>query len=256
MLTSRKTLDIDILPQPTETTCGPTCLQAIYHYFRDEISLDQVIREVPALDDGGGTFAAFLGTHARKRGYRATLYTYNLGIFDPTWFMPPRPDILDKLRQQLEHKNGKRFRVTSEAYVNFIKAGGRLEFTDLTSRLITTYLKAGIPLIVGLSAPYLYRTAREIGETMELDDVRGTPSGHFVILYGFDRTTREIYLADPLKPNPYSRSQRYAVHIDRLINAILLGILTNDANLLVIEPMEESHRHERRKTPRRNEADE
>ncbi len=254
MLTSRKTLAIDILPQPTETTCGPTCLHAIYNYFNDPIELDQIMKEVPVLDDGGGTFGAFLGTHALKRGYRSTLYTYNLKVFDPTWFMPPRPDILEKLRLQAEYKKQKRFAAASAAYENFLRAGGRLEFTDLTSRLIITYLKASIPIIVGLSAPYLYRTAREIGETMELDDIRGTPSGHFVVLYGYDKTTREIYLADPLKPNPFSRSQRYAVHVARLINAILLGILTNDANLLVIEPMEERTRHPHSAAPRRKGA--
>ena len=32
-------LSLDILPQPDELTCGPTCLQAVYRYYDDNISL-------------------------------------------------------------------------------------------------------------------------------------------------------------------------------------------------------------------------
>ena len=39
-------LSLDILPQPDELTCGPTCLHAVYRYYGDDISLDQVIAEV------------------------------------------------------------------------------------------------------------------------------------------------------------------------------------------------------------------
>ena len=37
-----------ILPQPDGTTCGPTCLHAVYQHYGDKLSLDRVIRdEVP-----------------------------------------------------------------------------------------------------------------------------------------------------------------------------------------------------------------
>jgi hypothetical protein len=36
--------------------------------------------------------------------------------------------------------------------------------------------------------------------------------------------------------NPKYGSQYYKVGIDRLLGAILLGVLTHDANLLVIHP--------------------
>jgi hypothetical protein len=43
-------------------------------------------------------------------------------------------------------------------------------------------------------------------------------------------------IADPLRPNPVSDSRYYEAPIDRVVGAILLGILTYDANLLIIEP--------------------
>lgn len=44
-----------------------------------------------------------------------------------------------------------------------------------------------------------------------------------------------MLVADPLLANP-SRSNQYMVSIDRVMCAILLGIVTYDANLLIIEP--------------------
>ena len=73
--------------QPDDTTCGPTCLHAVYGYYGDEAELDQVIQETVRLEHGG-TLALLLGCHALRRGYQATIYTYHLQVFDPTWFVP------------------------------------------------------------------------------------------------------------------------------------------------------------------------
>ena len=117
-----------------------------------------------------------------------------------------------------------------------IELGGELRFEDLTPRLLRGYVKRSIPVISGLSASYLYRTPREYGPNCDYDDVRGEPTGHFVVLCGYNKETRPIQIADPLLPNPVAQSQLYDVGIDRLLNAILLGVLTYDANLLIIRP--------------------
>ena len=56
------------------------------------------------------------------------------------------------------------------------------------------------------------------------------------MLTGYRKDTREILIADPLQGNPLVGTRYYAVKIHRLIGAILLGAVTYDANLLVIEP--------------------
>ena len=75
-------LSFNILPQPDEITCGPTCLQAIYGYYDDTLPLEKVISEVEMLE-GGGTLGVWLACHAMRRGYRATIYTFKLQLFDP-----------------------------------------------------------------------------------------------------------------------------------------------------------------------------
>jgi len=226
---------LDIQPQPDDTTCGPTCLQAIYRYFNDTVSLPQVIEENTSLT-GRGTLAVFLACHALRRGYHARIYTYNLHVFDPTWFSLDRQGIRAKLLEQLAYKKGKRLRSATQGYLDFLELGGELRFTDLTVGLIRKYLRRSLPILTGLSSTYLYRASRELGESESPDDVRGEPVGHFVVLYGYDKETRNVLVADPYGENPMAESHYYSVNIGRVLGAILLGVLTHDANLLIISP--------------------
>lgn len=237
-------LPFEITPQPDDTTCGPSCLHAVYGYYGDPLPLERVIDEVPALE-GGGTLAVQMGCHALKRGYRATLFTYNLHVFDPTWFdTDSRVAIPDKLREQAKHKaDDHRLQFATPAYIEFLERGGALRFEDLTGALLRKYLGRKIPLITGLSSTYLYRASRERGdERVEDDDVRGYPSGHFVVLCGYDRERRKALVADPYGRNPVSGEKNYLVDINRVLIAILLGVITYDANVLVIRPADRRER--------------
>lgn len=226
------------MTQPDDVTCGPTSLHAVYDYYNDNISLDQVIKEVTYLEDGG-TLAVMLGTHALGRGYKTRIYTYNLKMFDPTWLLTKETNIVEKLHQQAKYKRGKKFLHATEAYIDFLERGGELVFEDLTPALIYRYFKKNIPILAGLSATYLYQSIREsstINGHATGDDVRGYPQGHFVILCGYDEGNNHIIVADPYKQNPISKDNYYLVKVQRLINSIMLGIITYDANFLIIEP--------------------
>ena len=228
-------LPISILPQPDNKTCGPTCLHAVYDYYGDQISLDEVINETRSLVDGG-TLAVFLACHALRRGYKATIYTYNLQVFDPTWFLSPDIDIHERLIKQAEAKDDKKLRYATRGYLEFLSLGGKLKYTDLTTRLLRSLIRKGLPVLTGLSFTYLHRSMREYGPDSIDDDVRGNPGGHFVILSGYNRKDRTVMIKDPYDRNPLAGVSSYLVTIDRVICAILLGVLTYDANLLVIYP--------------------
>lgn len=233
-------LDLEILRQPDDATCGPTCLHAVYRYFGEAISLDDVIAEVHQLE-GGGTLAVSLANHALRRGYEGLIYTYNLTVFDPSWFEGKPPDLAERLRTQARVKRDRKLAEATEAYLDFLRLGGELTMEDLTPGVLRRWLEQDRPILTGLSASFLYRSAREVGgDTLEEDDVRGVSTGHFVVLCGWDAEERRVRVADPLRDNPRFHENIYWLPVERVINAILLGVLTYDANLLVLEPPEAS----------------
>lgn len=228
-------LTVPIHLQPDETTCGPTCLHSIYQYYEKPYSLNSVINDVEQFEEGG-TIGVLLANDALTKGFNATIYSYNLQIFDPTWFSLSRLEMIEKLKAQLIHKDSEKLTIASEAYIRFLELGGRVKFEDLRSLIIRRYLKRNHPVIAGLSATYLYKSMREFGVDLEYDDLKGEPTGHFVVLHGYDSETREVYIADPVMSNPTGHGTFYKLSIDRVINAILLGIVTYDANLVIITP--------------------
>lgn len=236
MLPNHLRLPVEILPQPDEVSCGPTCLHGIYQYWGDRENLGDVIARTQQLEQGG-TLAVFLACDALKKGYEATIYTYNLLMFDPTWFARPQPqrNIAACLKAQLLEKNNAALQHATAGYLEFLSLGGQLRFMDLSRYLIRGILRRRLPILTGLSSTYLYRTAREFGPDDTPDDIRGLPAGHFVVIAGYDREHRTFLVADPYGTNPYS-PKAYWLNVDRVVAAILLGIVTHDANLLVIRP--------------------
>jgi hypothetical protein len=237
---SGHSLDLDITSQPDDVSCGATCLQAVYRYFGDFDALDDLHKAVPQLESGG-TLAANLAIHALQRGYRALMYTYNLAVFDPTWFRPGAGSLVEKLRAQSRAKNEPRLTEATGAYLEYLERGGELAMVDLTPALLRHWLVRDRPILSGLSSTYLYQAAREVGsETLQDDDIRGHPTGHFVVLSGWDDDEHAVRVADPFKDNPHFQKHIYWLPVQRLITAILLGVLTYDGNLLMIEPADSS----------------
>ena len=176
-------------------------------------------------------------------GFDVKIYTYNLHMFDPTWFQG-KCDINDKLEQQAQVKLSLKARFATRSYQHFLKLGGILKYQDLTVGLLKKFTSNKVPILTGISATYLYQSAREIPETNTYDDIRGYPAGHFVVLGNYDPESRYIQVADPLSPNPINQKiQYYGVTPGRLVNAILLGIVTYEANLLIIEPKKSEKNH-------------
>ncbi len=248
-------LTLDMLQQPDDETCGPTSLHSVYRYYDREITLEKVIDEVGYLE-GGGTLAVLLGIHALGEGFKATIYTYNLNVFDPTWAGLQSEELIEKLKLQTEIKDDLRLQMATDSYIEFLESGGVIKQQVLNSALIRKYLKAGKPILSGVNATYLYNCAREVhrNELYEYDDVAGFSAGHFVVLCGYDRETRMVLVADPLHDNPAFNNPYYEVKADKLINSIMLGIMTYDANLLVIEPRAKTVAHIVSKTETKTES--
>jgi hypothetical protein len=219
--------------QPDDASCGPTCLHAVYRHYGDDIPLVEVTRDVARLPSGG-TLAVLLACHALERGYSATIYSYNLQVFDPSWFHLDATELERRLEAQANAKRDPKLLLATRAYQRYLRLGGRISHEELSEGLLGRLLRDHGPLLTGLSATYLYHCPREIDG--RYDDIAGEPAGHFVVLHDYDASTNRVSVADPLASNPTFPNPNYVVPATRLIAAILLGIVTYDANLLLIEP--------------------
>lgn len=231
--------DLEVRQQPDDVTCGPTCLQALYAFYGEPRSLDEVITSVRSLKHGG-TLGVLLGIDALERGYQATLYSYNLDVLDPSWFAEPHRDLRAELARQLEVREDPQLRGSVQAYLDFLDAGGDIRHEALTPELLADIVLEGSPPITGLSATYLYGCQREVfdGTSSRYDDVLGEPVGHFVVISGFDPASGDFRISDPSQDNPLHGSGTYWVKPHRLIGAIFLGVTTYDGNLLIVRPPE------------------
>lgn len=236
-------IDLKIEPQPDDETCGPTSLHAIYRYYNYKISLDEVIDTVER-SHSGGTLSPLLGKHALMHGFSATIYVNNMDLFDPTWFKKGIGDpelVLLKLKSQAKFKFAKNLTQASQAFQDFLIAGGQIRFKTIEVDMLKEYFHKKIPILTGLNSTYLYRTSRECFTKEGVsynDDIRGTPCGHFVVLCGYNDKNKLVVVADPYRSNLFTEtaSNYYNVSSRRLINAIMLGVTTFDAQLLIIEP--------------------
>lgn len=228
-------MDLTATAQPSDTTCGPASLHAVYRFYGLDVPMAQLAEQVPQLP-GGGTLAVHLALDAMARGFDATIYTCNLQVFDPTWFHADSPPLAQRLRTQMRYKRDRKMRMASRAYLAFDESGGRLMMCEITFDLILEHLRRGMPLIAGLSSTWLYQCARDRPWDNEPDDVAGEPSGHFVVIHGADTASRRLSIADPYLHEPFPGSRAYTMDADRVIHAILLGIMTYDAKMLLIHP--------------------
>jgi hypothetical protein len=226
---------VPVAKQPDDESCGITCLQAVYNHYGVETTLEQLKGQIEHWQTGG-TVSVNLARNALSKGFAAEIYTYNVKIFDPTWKALAPKELEKKLKQRQRKIRSKKQKKVIGFYLDFIRKGGVLRFDDLDEALFDRLHEKKDkhrPIICGLSATYLYQTMRETADNQE-DDIVGQPVGHFVVVSGWDPLKRIVTISDPLRKNPISETGIYKLPFTRFSNAVMLGILTYDENLLVI----------------------
>ncbi len=168
----------------------------------------------------------------------ATIYVTDTKIFDPSWFMEPRADLIQKLRRQqnfFRKKADAEHLAVSNKFIRFLRLGGRLEFNRISPSLIAQLLAEYGRIIADIDSTYFGNEMRYYTNHQDQliqDDLRGGPVGHFVALVSADLDKMEITIADPENKNQHSDSRVYTVDLQHLINALML----ERGNLLVVRP--------------------
>jgi len=217
--------------------CGPASLAQLLDYYGCPKTIDEIIKKMElSVDLSIGTFDGFLGKAAIEFGFKARIITQNIYVFDPTWYKLSRNKLLKKLKVLKKNVNPKNIflKLCVDGYIKFLKAGGKIDFIPLTKELLINLLKKH-PLLIGISATYLYKTKRYDFKKKKASDISGHPAGHFLILNGYDPKTDKFYITDSWYKIPFSKIGKYKVKSDILINAMFLGQATYDCTVLEIE---------------------
>ncbi len=225
-------IQVHVPLQPDDESCGITCLHSIYQYYGNQTTIDE-LRKAVVHWSTGGTVGVNLGRNALNHGFTAEIFTYNIKVFDPTWHQLPQKELITKLKLRQQKVRSNRQKKIISFYLDFIRLGGKVRFDDLNEKLIQDQFAKQRPIICGLSATYLYQEIRELPNGQE-NDIMGHPVGHFVIVSDYDPSKHEVQIHDPLRRNPISKTGVYTLPFQKFSNAVMLGILTYDANLLVI----------------------
>jgi len=220
--------------QPDLVSCGPTSLGMVLESLGTSFSTHR-LREITEVNLDGGTLGVNLALVAQKLGHQAVMHCYNPRVFDPTWVKLSNFQLVEKLRQSEHVATSVKMKKTLGAYRQFLINEGKICFAELTSELLVRLLDSGLPVLCGLSSTYLYQCSRENPITGEDDDVRGEPAGHFVVLSGYQGHGARFLVVDPYPEVETDPRGRCIVEAHRLINSILLGVLTYDAVLLQIQ---------------------
>jgi hypothetical protein len=240
--TVARDLNVQRFLQPDDVTCGPTCLRKVYDFYGLRVDMDEIVDALERNEDGG-TLAVYLGMAARRRGLHARIYSYDLHIFDPTWAVLAPRELLERVRARDAYLTDAKRKRAAAAYGRFLEMNGEIAFDELSPALLKSIIDRGHPVLAGLSATYLYRFPRERWDPLSLqlveDDVAGSPTGHFVVVSGYDHWGRRLTILDPSEHVPESDNGRVQVDSTRLINAIMLGDATYDAVLLELWPAQE-----------------
>jgi hypothetical protein len=228
-------LAVERLMQPDDVSCGPTSMMMVCHHHGDPITFEEASAAIERNEDGG-TLAVHIGSAALARGYRARIWSWNMRLFDPTWKSLSHGELLEKTRARRRVVSRPRARYALGAYGTFLEGGGQVGFAELEPQLLVDILDKGRPILVGLSATYLYQMAREHPADNRTDDVGGDPVGHFLVISGYEDHGRRFVVKDPFRTSPLDATGSYVVEAQRLLNAILLGQVTYDAVLLEMWP--------------------
>lgn len=212
------------------------------HYGMD-VTATAILAELPGLttDDGAewGTVAPELAAFCMKKGFHATVHTFDCRIVDLSWADFPPEKMLARLREvkstRLIPTLGKN--VTDlfvQGYIDLLEAGGELRIRPyVTSALLDELLTTG-PFMTTVCMGAFYGKGRarrgDDGKGI-LDDVRGSIGTHFVIVRGRDEAGRYL-IADPGKADGL-----YAVEREHLLGSIMAAQRDCENVLFLIDPI-------------------
>jgi hypothetical protein len=218
--------------------CLPACLAAVFDFYKIKITEDEIIETISKDSFKLYDWDFQAGKLAIRKGLKAEIYSNVPQLFDPSWLDISQEKLIEKMEKSLEFfalrsKNfendpdlmsfmcpnkivAQRLVRDAETSLDFLNAGGIINFNSISEALIEKTLKAKIPLIVSHNPTLLHRIQRCYN--FQPDDIKGNSWGHYIIISGY--TKSEFVISDPAGMS-YRGSFVYKINKDLLLESIL-----------------------------------
>lgn len=225
---------LNILPQINHQLSGAETLRGIYAYYGEDISMDDLVVSTTRFSNRRLRPLA-LAIDALERGYAVTVHCCDTRIFDLSWMGLVSSELKEKLEYHKSKADSVHLTQTFDAYIQILEKGGTIDLSEINRAVIRKAVELKAPIIAAVSATHLFHSKREYLDSKDrpvLDDAKGKTAGHLVAVTAW--VGKEITLHDPYLANPITGKAKYKVYISRLMRSILLGVLSYDAQMVVI----------------------
>jgi predicted double-glycine peptidase len=176
-------LPVEPILQHGPTTCTNACLRMVGRYFGRDFDREEIDRALYK-DTAGCSFNTDLARIARRHGFAAECYGYNLYLNDPSDGDLGSTALLAKLRHEQANLRDPWYGPMLDSIVAALDEGVAYLVRRPAFEIAASYLRQRVPVIAVVSYPALH-------------GVRGNPfSGHDVVLTGYDG--RRVFFVDPL----------------------------------------------------------
>lgn len=230
-------LNIDIQKQK-DYECLSACLKAVLSYHQVDISEEEIIKKISTDSMKLYDWEFKVGELAIENGLKVDVYS-NVGqTLSPSWFSLSQKELIKKVDEELKffkdrsenfdkepdlltsmcpHKLwAERLTKDVSAMLDFLKAGGTINFNPISKELIGQKLANNTPLIISHDAAMLHRMSRY--SNGKSDDIKGDNWGHVVIISG--EKDNNFLISDP-SGMFYEKKFVYEVNKDLVLESIL-----------------------------------
>ncbi|OGG30705.1 hypothetical protein A2973_05385 [Candidatus Gottesmanbacteria bacterium RIFCSPLOWO2_01_FULL_49_10] len=193
-------------------SCGPICLQNVYEHFGLDVSLDDILTSL-RVTENDTTYLSQLAKDVVSRGLDSVIITSYAVSVSPDWEGKSAQEVLSRLDEWAKSNPRDKFIIDATYLRDYLRAGGRVVVTDLSTTLIDTFLGDGYKAVVCLEESWLWGR-RKRDKVAQFDDIYGSARGHIVVV--FDSTDTEYIVSDPYPTGLSGREGIYPVPKDKL----------------------------------------
>jgi len=233
---------ISLIIQSSSSNCVQTSTSQFLEYYKIYETPDSIESKVHVRKNSQGkpmgTLFADIGKWLiNEYGRKVTMHVFDTQIIDRSWHDLSQDKLFNEIKRI--NKNGVETAKTpyaemlTDAYENFMEAGGIVNIVKCTNELLKSLLKDG-PIMAIISFNYMYDYPRSEYNNKtseyEANSVEGKVIEHAIVITGYENDY--YFYNDP----DYEKGGQHKVKDDIMIGAICTAQLNSDNYIMSIKP--------------------